>query len=281
MSIIKNLMKKKVAFKVFYIGSNYYGLQKQPNLKTIEGEIKNSLINKSYINSDDYGNLDYSSRTDSGVHALEQIISFKTDKRIIIPEINHALPKDIIFWACAYVDNEFNPRYDVISRHYKYIFVKDYNQYDINLMKKVAILFIGEHDFTNFSKIEKQKNPYREILKLEVKEIGDCFVFDVVGKSFLRQMVRRIAKAILEVGSSQISVEIIQKLLEKSISLKDKIGPAPLEPYGSLILYKIENNLDFMINEYSQEKLRRIFYNKIREYTLKTKTFETFLNEII
>ena len=140
-------------------------------------------------------------------------------------------------------------------------------------------MFVGEHDFTNFSKYDQKKNPFREILRLEVNEIENCFIFDVVGKSFLRQMVRRIAKSILDVGLSKISLDQIEKFLNNSEKLHNKIGPAPLEPYGSLILYKIANNLDFIIDEYSQEQMTRFIENKIREHSLQKKSFEMFLKE--
>ncbi|MHA1786087.1 MAG: tRNA pseudouridine(38-40) synthase TruA [Candidatus Helarchaeota archaeon] len=271
---------KKIAFKVFYLGTNYHGLQSQPNMKTIEGEIKKSLIKEEYINDLDYGGFNYSSRTDTGVHAVEQIVSFETDKKIIIPQINHSLPQDIIFWASSEVDSGFNPRYDVLSRHYKYIFVKDYRKFDFNLMKKVAKLFIGVHDFTNFSKSNKKKNPFREILECEISDNEEFYVFDIVGKSFLRQMVRRMVNAILEVGLSQIPLERIEELLENNSIPKKKIGPAPLEPRGSLILFSINTNYEFMIDEYYKERMKRMFENKIREHSLKKKMFNIFLNKI-
>ena len=147
--------------------------------------------------------------------------------------------------------------------------------------EQAAKLFVGEHDFKNFSKYEQKKNPMREVLSLEVKEVDDCFIFDVIGISFLRQMVRRIANAILKVGLSQISLDEIRNLLDKSTITNDKIGPAPLEPYGSLILYKIANNLEFTIDEYSQERMIRFINNKIREHSLKKKSHEVFLKKFI
>ena len=273
-------MLRKVAFKVFYLGTAYHGFQMQPKHNSVEEEIKSSLIKTKYVKFDDYGNFNYCSRTDSGVHAIEQIITFETEKKIIIPEINQNLPKDIIFWAHTEVNSEYNPRYNVISRHYKYIFAKDYKHYDLDSMKKATKLFIGKHDFRNFSKFEPKKNPIREILKLEVNEVENCFVFDMIGTSFLRQMVRKVARAILEIGLSQISIEKIEELLNNSNSANKKIGPAPLEPYGSLILYKIENDHDFIIDQYSQERIRRLLKNKIREHVLKKNSLDFLLKKI-
>ena len=83
--------KNKFAFLVFYMGTAYHGFQVQKKEKTIEGEIKKALIEGNYIDLSDYGNFSYSSRTDRGVHALEQIITFETEKKIIFPAINHLL----------------------------------------------------------------------------------------------------------------------------------------------------------------------------------------------
>ncbi len=273
-------MLKKVAFKVFYLGSAYHGFQMQPNYRTIEGEIKNALIAGNYIKDDDSSNFFYSSRTDSGVHALEQIIVIETSKKIIIPEINQKLPEDIVFWGFKILENDFNPRYDVIYRQYKYLYAKDYRKYNFDLMKKACLIFEGTHDFTNFAKIRKKRNPSREVKKFDITEVDNCYIFNVIGKSFLHQMVRRLVKSILDVGLLKISLDAIEKLLDPSHIPVHKIGPAPLEPRGSLILYQIKNNIDFEIDEYSQEKIKRFFQQKIGEYSLKRKSYELFLNFI-
>ena len=273
-------MLKKVAFKVFYLGTAYHGFQMQPNHNSVEEEIKKSLIAGKYIKDYDSGNFAYSSRTDSGVHALEQIIYLETDKKIIIPEINQNLPEDIIFWGFKTLEKEFIPRYEVLSRHYKYIFAKDYRNYDLDMMKKAATLFIGTHDFTNFAKIRKKRNPNREILKFEIRDIDNCYIFDVIGISFLHQMVRRIVKSILDLGLSKITLDNIEELLDTSKIPVHKIGPAPLEPRGSLILYEIKNNLNFEIDPYSYEKMKRFFTQKIAEFSLRKKSFELFLDLI-
>jgi len=147
-------------------------------------------------------------------------------------------------------------------------------------MKNAAACFVGVHDFMNFSRYQEGKNPMREILNCEMNEDKNFFTFDVIGKSFLHQMVRRMVKAILDVGTLNISVDQIKRLLKKTIDPSDKLGPAPLEPKGCLILYEIGNDLNFEIDEYTRERMRRIFKRKMREHLLKEKTFNAFLEKM-
>ena len=125
-----------------YDGSDFKGYQKQPKGRTVQGEIE-SVLKK--INGDKEVGVVASGRTDAGVHALGNVISFQSEKEVRINQINHSLPDDIQIIAMAPVRFGFKPRYAEM-RWYRYIlFEKDL---DIDLMNQVAEIFKGTHNFT-------------------------------------------------------------------------------------------------------------------------------------
>lgn len=156
---------KKIALKVAYIGTNFHGFQRQPNHRTVEGEIIHALRKLGYIDDLADAKFEIAGRTDRGVHSLGNVISFMSDKKIMLNQINNKLPKDIQIIAKAPVRYGFKPRY-VKCKHYRYIFFeKDLN---IEAMKKLAELFKGKHNFTNFSK-KSQKSPIRNVNDIKVR----------------------------------------------------------------------------------------------------------------
>lgn len=157
---------KKVALKIAYIGTNFHGFQRQPNHRTVEGELIYTLKKLGYIDDLSSSKFGIAGRTDRGVHSLGNVISFMSDREVIVNQVNHKLPEDIQIIAKAPVRYGFKPRY-AESKHYRYIFFeKDLN---ISRMHELAKLFEGKHDFTNFSKRNKsQKTTVRTINKIEI-----------------------------------------------------------------------------------------------------------------
>jgi len=155
---------KRVALKIAYIGTNFHGFQRQPNHRTVEGEIIYVLKNLGYIDDLEKSKFRIAGRTDRGVHSLGNVVSFMSEREVIINQINHKLPQDIQIIAKAPVRYGFKPRYSM-SKHYRYIFFE--KNMNIQAMKDVARIFIGEHDFTNFSK-KDQKTPVRKIDNIKI-----------------------------------------------------------------------------------------------------------------
>jgi len=155
---------KKVALKIAYIGTHFHGFQRQPNLRTIEGEIIFTLKKLGYIDDLQKSNFSIGGRTDKGVHSLGNVISFITDKEILINQINHSLPDDIQVLAIAPVRYGFRPRY-ALMRYYRYMFFEE--DLDIRAMERLSKVFLGEHNFINFSKRD-QKTPVRKIDEINI-----------------------------------------------------------------------------------------------------------------
>lgn len=157
---------KKVALKIAYIGTNFHGFQRQPNHRTVEGELIYTLRSLRYIDNLVDSKFGIAGRTDKGVHSLGNVISFMSEREVIVNQINHNLPGDIQIIAKTPVRYGFKPRY-AQGKHYRYIFFE--NDLNISAMKELADLFKGKHDFINFSKrSESQKTTIRTIDNIQV-----------------------------------------------------------------------------------------------------------------
>ena len=220
----------RLAFRVSYLGSRFYGSQMQAASRTVEGEFVSACQRLSLF--DDWRKAGFLSagRTDRGVHARGQVIAFSTsapDRGRTV--INTQLPPDLWCTAYAEVTSEFHPRYDAKSRTYRYYFSKRPGQPDA--MDRAAQQFLGSHNFSNFARV-KDKNPYRNILAARVG-VEDGFVFlEVKAESFLWHQVRCMASALLLIGEGRSDEDCIARLLEA-----DAVRPLQPAPAEGLILW--------------------------------------------
>lgn len=211
---------KKILLDVSYDGTNYAGWQIQPNGLSIEEVLRESL-NKNNIN---YSQLASSGRTDAGVHALHQKISFFTDSTI--PEnkfnlvLNTSLPDDIRILNSRLVNNDFHARYSAIGKHYTYFINQDNigspfkNKYswnysfpvDFERIKSISKELEGKHDYKAFMKTGSSvKSTVREIYKIKPEINGNDIRIDFIGNGFLYNMVRILTGTILQYGSGHLS----------------------------------------------------------------------------
>ena len=239
---------KNYKLSISYDGSNFHGFQIQKDKKTIQGEFQKALE----IFTNDY-ELNYSGRTDAGVHAKAQILSVKTYLNInnkIINSMNNILGDEITINSFKATTNSFHARYDAIHRTYKY-FVSDKKQnypylkrqsylyskeLDIKKLNEVSNLFLGEHNFSAFSKTTTNQNPNREIYKSQWTKKRDYFEYTVVGNSFLRNMIRNLVGAQIAYFENIISYKEIVNNLDKPIKQRvNHIAP----PHG-LVLWNVK-----------------------------------------
>lgn len=274
---------RRYALKLFYLGDNYHGYQRQKDKNTIEENVINALKEARVIKSKKDAQYGYSSRTDKYVHSLGQIISFYSDSAIRIPEINHYLPKDIKFYAKTITKKDFEPRYQAISRHYKYITINE--DYDISSMKASSKEFLGEHDFKVLSKSPYPKKTTRNIYDVDVQLLDNSLIcIDVVGRSFLYEMVRRIAYVIIEVGKNNLKVSEIKKYFNPANLRTIKIKAAPIKNRGALILYDCNYGLEFEYDLYSVKIIKKLLWNRIlKGFIVKSasKVLYDFFNRIM
>ena len=232
----------RIALKFSYDGRNFYGFARQPGLKTIEGEILKILKETGYIIGPRESEFRYASRTDKGVSAVGNVIAFNTDKETneIFDQIN--TNKDIIFYGIKKVDDDFYPRH-AKKRIYRYYLKNDV--YDIDKIIKTSSIFTGEHDFTNFARIEEGKKPVRKIDNIIICNESDYILIDFYAQTFLWNQIRRIISAIEKSTKGKISDEEIKDALD-SPEKKVDFGVANAE---NLILLDVIYDFNFEIKK--------------------------------
>lgn len=212
-----------------YNGSKYNGYQRQPGLKTIEGEIEEAL---KYINGGSEVLIHSSGRTDKKVHALGQAAHFDMDINItpykLKRAINSNISDDIHIIDIKEVSNDFHARYNVVSKKYVYSlnmgefnplekeFVYQYNRkLDIVSMKRATSYFIGEHNFKVFvGKDNLKKNYVRKIFNADIEVNNDIVNFIFIGNGFMQYQIRNMVGTLIKVGKGKIDAETIKDMLD-------------------------------------------------------------------
>ena len=228
----------KLAVVLGYAGYGFSGSQFQPDKRTVEGEFIKAGISCGAWTDAKSASFRTAGRTDKGVSARRQIISVTPENpKKFIESINFHLPPDIWCVEYAEVNDDFYPRYAAGIRTYRYYFPCPM---DIAAMQKAAEYFVGVHDFSGFSKMEKGRDPMRTVTKAAVfaGESG-LPVFEVSAKSFLWNMVRGMAGILEAVGLGLTPPETVKEQLASHIW---RVHPAPA---AGLIFWDAEVPLSF------------------------------------
>jgi len=239
----------RFAIKFAYDGRNFQGYARQPNLKTVEGELIKNLVQHDFIEDTKTSRFRSASRTDKGVSALGNVVAFNTDStkkhifQILTSELN-----DIFVYGIKIVEPTFYPRY-AKWRIYRY-YLKNHN-FSLEKLLSVTALFTGEHNFHNFARVEADKNPIRIIDNILVTEHDDFFAIDFYAQTFLWHQIRRIISALEKVIICKLEKEQIIDALANPDKKVD-FGLASAEP---LILRDIIYDFEF---EYDKKLLSRL-----------------------
>ncbi len=215
-----------------YDGSKYNGYQKQPRVKTIQGELEKAL---KQINSGKAVSLSASGRTDAGVHAYNQHAHFDMEDKMpcskLRSAINSLIPDDIYVKSICEVPEDFHARFNVKAKEYIYKinmgvynpiekdYVYQYNKkLDIAEMERALKYLEGTHDFKSFTKIDEEKDNYeRTIIQTSlIRDIKDVnkIIISILGTGFMRYMVRNIVGTLIEVGEGKYKSEDIIDILK-------------------------------------------------------------------
>ena len=207
-------MINNIKLLIEYDGTNYHGWQRQASPhgeegdahQTIQGTIEDVLT--SIIKQP--AKVVAAGRTDAGVHAMGQVVHFKTTLRINesswVKAINSLLPADIVVKKAEYVPEEFHARFDAKSKVYRYVivnsgcpspFLRNYvwhikRPLDIALMREAPQYLIGNHDFSSFRASDcSAKSPVRTLDRLEVDEVsaGEVGIGDTSHVNLLRRTI--------------------------------------------------------------------------------------------
>lgn len=244
-------MVKKIMLRLAYDGTNYCGFQKQPSGCAVQDALNKTiekLTGEEIIST-------ASSRTDSGVHSLDNIVVFETNSTI--PPIrwsyvlNSYLPMDIRVISSSEVSKNFHPLREKFIKTYQYRILNSKKadplrrnftwnvtyELDVSAMKAAAKLFIGEHDFKAFRVGKrKYKTTIRNMYSSEIEVKGDELLYTVSGNGFMYNMVRIIMGTLVDVGLGEVNYDDIIHMLDSG-ELKKRGDTAP--PQG-LVLVKTE-----------------------------------------
>lgn len=214
-----------------YCGTNYNGMQKQNNLKTVQGAIENAATK---FTNNQTTQIDFCGRTDAGVHAFGQVIHFEIQNKTetqILKGLNFFLQKsneEISIKSVSLVESNFHSRFSCTGREYKYFIYNHQTsspifqnrmhhvaqKLDIEIMQKSANLFIGEHDFSSFrGKACQALSPIKTVNFLTVTQITPEIIEIHIGaKSFLYKMVRNIVGLLISVGIHKVDYGFVSEI---------------------------------------------------------------------
>ena len=241
----------KIVLIVEYDGTSYHGFQLQANVPTIQGEMEKAL----WRLTEERIRVTAASRTDAGVHAKGQVVSFRTKSSLplqtFVRGLNYYLPQDIAVKAAYRVDDSFNVRRSALSREYNYYVLNSPTRsptrrgfsylvaghLDIEAMAEACQALIGEHDFASFASCIgiEIKNTLRTVYRAEIEKNGELVIFNMVANSFLPHQVRNTMGALIRVGLGKMTVNEFRGIIEAK-----KPGLAgPLVPAYGLCLMRI------------------------------------------
>lgn len=216
-----------------YKGTAYSGFQVQENAHTIQAELENTLA----ILFRERIELTGSSRTDAGVHALQNYFHFDLsfplgkyrlkDRQELVYKLNAILPSDISVRSLREAGKEAHCRFDAVYREYNYYlsrnknpFVRDRSWYfpyalDLDLLQEVAGVLMEYQDFTSFSKKNTQAKTFQcRIMKSEWMVKRSLLIYKVRSDRFLRGMVRALTASMLDVGKGKTSIADFRSIIE-------------------------------------------------------------------
>jgi len=213
-----------------YYGTNYYGSQWQAGVPTIQSEIEKALRGL----TGETIRVAMASRTDAGVHARGQVVSFRTSsvlpREAFVSGLNHYLPKDIAVKSAHIMEDSFDVRRAAASRQYRYSILNIRTRsplreafayrvagtLDADTMNQACRALVGEHDFASFASGVggEEKSTVRRVYQAEVTRKGELVVLDMVANAFVRHQVRSTAGCLVSVGLGRMSLDEFRSIIE-------------------------------------------------------------------
>src|SRR5215813_4309315 len=218
-----------------YDGAEFSGWQVQPDTTTVQGTLASAIGRLTGENVLPQG----SGRTDAGVHALAQVVTFVTESSVptenFVKALNDVLPMSVRVLEAAETPAEFHARHSARAKTYRYRIYREticppflaryvwHYPYplDEESVMHAASKVMGEHDFTSFAAVDpeqgheaEEKSAVRTIFLSEWQRCGDELVYTVRGSGFLHHMVRNLVGTFLLAGKGTLRPESIKSILE-------------------------------------------------------------------
>ncbi|MBX7155913.1 MAG: tRNA pseudouridine(38-40) synthase TruA [Candidatus Kapaibacterium sp.] len=235
---------------VAFDGTNYCGMQTQPNGSNIQDELEKAIKEVSGVTTQ----VVAAGRTDSGVHAQGMVVHVRVEDWRIPQEstrkaLNSVLPDDIVITGAQLRDdNVFHARFDAVAREYSYTITTVQNPltrlyawypripFDTAILQQSAEVFLGEHDFTTFSKLNADTNNH-------VCDVTECWwqvvnattvQLHIKANRFVYGMVRSVVGTMMDVARGKRTNDEVRLALEK----KDRVLNSPIAPAHGLVFEK-------------------------------------------
>jgi tRNA pseudouridine38-40 synthase len=234
-----------------YDGSRYAGWQRQPDQPTVQEAVETALLELTQETVAVIG----AGRTDSGVHALGQVASFRIERqwtpREWIRGLNARLPEDIAVRSAAVVSDEFHARYAARGKLYQYRILNRgerpavervylwhvHKPLDHPAMERSAAHLIGIHDFTSFEgTLTDNEDPVCNLRQLSLTREDDILRIHVYADRFLKHMVRAIVGTLVEVGHAKRTPDSLSRIL----AAKDRTAAGRTAPPQGLFLVRVD-----------------------------------------
>lgn len=219
----------RIAMGIEYDGTNYVGWQLQHNGLSVQEVLEEALAKV----ANQPARTICAGRTDTGVHALGQVVHFDTDAertdRAWVFGSNTHLPKDVVVTWARPVDENFHARFSATHRRYRYVIFNrpvrptflayrvswEYRPLSVERMAAAAQFLLGEHDFNAYRAAGCQsKTPVRRVDFIEILRKDDIITIDIQANAFLHHMVRNIAGVLMTIGAGEQPIDWSQQILE-------------------------------------------------------------------
>lgn len=238
----------KIVLVVEYNGRQYAGFQFQSNLPTVQDEIEKAIFKV----SSEKLRVFAASRTDAGVHAKGQVVSFRTQSslnpRTWARALNFYLPEDVAVKAVYKAPDNFNIRKEAISREYRYYILNRASPsplkrafayhvpspLNITGLQEASQELVGEKDFSSFT-CPYQGSKVRTIYKADIDKKEEIVSFRVEANSFLPHQIRNTVGALLKVGLGKMDVDEFRGVIKAQ---RPSLAGPTAPPYG-LYLMKV------------------------------------------
>lgn len=250
-------MTRRILIRLAYDGGEFLGYQIQKKGRTVQGVLEEALA---AIHDHPVGTV-AAGRTDTGVHARGQYVSFTSDRDSIPAEsfaaaINSTLPRDVRALDSREVRPEFHARYDAIARHYRYhlyyapVFLPYRRGYawrlghepDLDRLNREAAHLVGEHDFAAFAMGgESEESTVRRVTYAHFRRVAaDDIEFGIGANGFLRRMVRSIVGTLIEREMERARGGDPQPAFADILAARDRRRAGTSAPPQGLYLYDVE-----------------------------------------
>ena len=238
-----------------YDGTEFAGWQRQPDERTVQEELEAALARITQSRPKCVA----SGRTDAGVHALGQVVSFQSETKLDGPTlckaINAELPEDMLVFEVAEVPAGFHALRDAIRKRYRYVIedgrLRDlferryiwhiYQRLDVEAMKAAALALVGTHDFASYEtsgspRLTTERTVFDLLVERRQTELTDRIIMEVEADGFLYNMVRNIVGTLVAVGKGKENIEWPARVL----ALRDRTAAGMTAPPQGLFLVHVD-----------------------------------------